>query len=270
MLKQVAPGVFVHTSEFIQSNSIVVQGTSGVLLIDPGITTAEMADLAVDLAELGQPVVAGFSTHPDWDHVLWHGQFGEVPRYGTARNAASMRDLLSKPEWKDLVAGVLPPEHAEDIPTDLLGLITGLPAEATEIPWDGPTVRILEHQGHAAGHAALLIEESRVLVAGDMLSDILIPFLDVETAEPIEDYLAGLALFEGVVDEVDVVIPGHGSVGGAEELRARLKLDRAYVQALRDGTAVDDPRVGPSAPLDWIADVHDWQLQALAEKAQNA
>ena len=73
---------------------------SGVLLIDPGIRDAELVCLASDLQELGQPVVAGFATHPDWDHVLWHAEFGEAPRYGTARCAAVMRDLLSDPGWK--------------------------------------------------------------------------------------------------------------------------------------------------------------------------
>jgi glyoxylase-like metal-dependent hydrolase (beta-lactamase superfamily II) len=148
---------------------------------------------------------------------------------------------------------------------DLLGLITGLPAEAAQIPWDGPKVPIIEHQARAPGHATLLIEERGVLVAGDMLSDILMPFLDLEAANPIEDYLAALRLFESVAD-VDAVIPGHGSVGGADQVRARIKQDRAYVQALRDGGIPDDSRVGPSATLDWLADVHEWQLQQLTQK----
>ena len=266
MLKQVAEGVLVHESEFIQSNSVVVQGRAGVLLIDPGITGDEMAALANDIRELGQPVVAGFSTHPDWDHVLWHANFGDAPRYGTARCAASIRDLLSNADWKARIAEVLPPEFAEDIPMDLLGLITGLPAEAAQIPWDGPKVRIIEHQAHAPGHAALLIEERGVLAAGDMLSDILMPFLDLEAANPIEDYLAALRLFESVADDVDAVIPGDGSVGGAEQVRARIAQDRAYVQALRDGGVPDDARVGPSGTLDWLSDVHEWQLQQLAQK----
>ena len=269
MLKEVVKGVLVHESEFIQSNTVVVQGRDGVLLIDPGITRDEMAALAIHLRELGQPVVAGFSTHPDWDHVLWHANFGDAPRYGTARCAASIQDLLSNADWKDRIAGVLPPEYAEDIPMDLLGLITGLPADAAEIPWDGPKVHIIEHQAHAPGHAALLIEERGVLVAGDMLSDILMPFLDLEAANPMEDYLAALRLLEHVAEDVVAVIPGHGSVGGAEELRARIKQDRAYVQDLRDGGASEDPRVGPSATLDWLPDVHRWQLQRLAEIGQN-
>ena len=210
MLTRIAQGVFVHESEFIQTNSTVVQGRDGVLLIDPGITRADLADLANDLRELGQPVVAAFSTHPDWDHVLWHPDFGDAPRYGTALNAAAMRDLLTDADWKDQVAEGLPPEHIDDIPMDQLGLVTGLPAGATEIPWDGPTVRIIEHRAHASGHAALLIEDRGVLVAGDMLSDTLMPFLDLRAEHPIEDYLAALALFDGVADEVDAVIPGHG------------------------------------------------------------
>ncbi len=266
MLKEVAEGVLVHESEFLQSNSVVVQGREGVLLIDPGITADEMAALAKDLREVGQPIVAGFSTHPDWDHVLWHANFGDAPRYGTARCAASIRDLLSTEDWRARVAEVLPPEYAEEIPMDLLGLITGLPADTAQIPWDGPKVRIIEHQAHATGHAALLIEERRVLVAGDMLSDILMPFLDLGAANPIEDYLAALRLFDGVADDVDAVIPGHGSVCGADQLRARINQDRAYVQALRDGGIPDDARVGPSATLEWLPDVHEWQLQQLAQK----
>jgi glyoxylase-like metal-dependent hydrolase (beta-lactamase superfamily II) len=58
---------------------VVVQGRTGVLLIDPGITGDEVSCLANDLNELGQPVVTGFSTHPDWDHVLWHAELGEAP-----------------------------------------------------------------------------------------------------------------------------------------------------------------------------------------------
>ena len=88
MLRQVAEGVLIHESEFLQRNAIVVQGRAGVLLIDPGINGDEMTTVANDLRELRQPVVAGFSTHPHWDHLLWHAQLGAAPRYGTARCAA--------------------------------------------------------------------------------------------------------------------------------------------------------------------------------------
>ena len=271
MLRQVAEGVLIHESEFCQSNAVVVQGRAGVLLIDPGIQGSEMACLANDLRELGQTVVAGFSTHPHWDHLLWHARLGAAPRYGTARCAAIVRDRLSDARGTARVAEMLPPDIADQIPLDLLGLVTGLPAETALIPWDGPQVRIIEHQAHAPGHAALLIEERGVLVAGDMLSDVLIPMLDLnDTADPIEDYLAALRLLEGVAGDVNVLVPGHGSAGGADQVHARIDQDRAYVHALRDAHVPSDPRVGPSATYgkDWLPGVHERQLQRLARRSE--
>ena len=266
MLRQVAVGVLVHESGFLQSNAVVVQGRAGVLLIDPGVTGDEMACLENDLRESGQTVVAGFSTHPHWDHLLWHAGLGAAPRYGTSRCAATVRNQMSDPDWKAREAEELPPEIAEDVPLDLFGLITGLPAETALIPWDGPHVRIIEHQAHAPGHAALVIEERGVLVAGDMLSDVLIPFLDLSAADPIEDYLAALQLLESAADDIDVVVPGHGSIGGTQQVTARVELDRAYVLALRDGADPDDARVRPSATFGqgWLPDVHEWQRQEIA------
>jgi glyoxylase-like metal-dependent hydrolase (beta-lactamase superfamily II) len=267
VLRQVADGVLVHESEFCQSNAVVVQGPAGVLLIDPGIYGSEMACLANDLSESGQTVVAGFSTHPHWDHVLWHPKLGAAPRYGTAPCAATIQDRRSGPQWKDSMAGWIPPDIAEQISWDLFGLITGLPAATAWIPWDGPRVRIIEHHAHAPGHAALLIEERGVLVAGDMLSDVLIPMLDLsDTADPIEAYLAALELLKGAADDVDVLVPGHGSVGGADQVRARMDQDRAYVQALPDAGLPGDPRLGPSATFDWVVGVHERQLQQLARR----
>ncbi len=267
MLTPVAEDVFVHESVVIQSNAVVVQGRDGVLLIDPGITTTEMAELAADIRALGQRVVAGFSTHPDWDHVLWHPAFGDAPRYGTARCAQTMQELLAHPDWEEQIAPGLPPENAAEIPMHLLGLVTALPVGATRVPWDGPAVRIIEHRAHAPGHAALLIEPSRVLAAGDMLSDILMPFLDLQAERPIADYLAALQKFDEVAERVDAVVPGHGSVGTGDDVRERIRRDRAYVQALRDGVDSDDVRVGPSAPLDWVPDIHRWQVERVAGRS---
>lgn len=266
MLTRVADGVWVHQSELLQNNAVVVRGGDGVLLVDPGITGDEMACLAADLS--GLPVVAGFATHPDWDHVLWHPLFGDVPRYGTARCATFMRELLAADGWQARVAEVMAPEVVDEVPFDLFGLITGLPAGATEIPWDGPAVRIIEHPAHAEGHAALLVEECGVLVAGDMVSDILIPFPNLDAEDPLTDYLAGLRTLEAVAGDVAYVVPGHGSVGGADEFRVRLDQDRAYVDALRMGIPPDDRRIGPEATYgrDWLPDVAEWQRTRLAGK----
>jgi glyoxylase-like metal-dependent hydrolase (beta-lactamase superfamily II) len=312
VLTQVAQGVLVHQSEFLQTNSIVVQGRAGVLLVDAGLQEHELKCLAADLAAMGQPVVVGFSTHPDWDHLLWHADLGAAPRYGTARCVAAVQDQLSDPGITARIKDhLLETGIAEQVPLDLYGLITALPTEAASRPaetgttadtatadtatadtaaadtaaaagtgtaaeagtgwiaWDGPRVRVVEHQAHAPGHAALVVEECRVLVAGDMLSDVLVPMLDLDgTADPIGDYLTALRLLDDVAGEVDVVVPGHGSVGGADDLRVRIERDRAYVLALRAAEEPSDPRIGASAKpgWEWVSDVHSGQARRLAAR----
>jgi len=58
-------------------------------------------------------------------------------------------------------------------------------------------------------------------------SAFLIPLLDFnDPADSIEDYLAGLRLLDGVADDVEVFVPGHGSVGDGDQLPERIDLDR--------------------------------------------
>jgi hypothetical protein len=87
-----------------------------------------------------------------------------------------------------------------------------------------------------------------------------------DTPDPIEDYLAALGLFEDVADDVDVTVPGHGSVGGAGQARARIEQDRAYVHALRDPADSDDPRLSAAFGKGWLPAVHERQLEQLARR----
>lgn len=261
MLTQIADGVLIHTSSFMQSNAIVVRGAEGALLIDPGVHEAEIACLVSDLAEAGLPVVAGFSTHPHWDHLLWHESLGAVPRFGSPVCAGAIRARLSEEGFRDRVVSMLPPDIAADIPLDLLGLIDPVPD--SEIPWDGPAIRLVQHQAHAAGHAALLIGERRVLVAGDMVSDVLIPLLNLMSpGDPVQEYLDGLDRLESLVADVDVFVPGHGSIGDTGQLRTRIELDRSYVLALREGRTAEDPRLLSGA--DFLPGLHAMQLERFA------
>jgi glyoxylase-like metal-dependent hydrolase (beta-lactamase superfamily II) len=137
-----------------------------------------------------------------------------------------------------------------------------------QLPWGGMTVRIIEHNAHAFGHAALLIEGARVLVAGDMLSDVFIPMLDLMgAADPIADYLGALDRFDELAQSVDVIVPGHGSIGDTAELRARINRDRAYLLALRDGQVIDDARVvSPKPGWEFVRSVHENQAARIAER----
>ena len=178
------------------------------------------------------------SDTPALDHLLWHELLGSAPRYGTSRCVATARLRRSDAQAKAA-------RLAADARLDLLGDILDVPVRDGCIAWNGPAVRILEHDGHAPGHAALLI--NGVLVAGDMVSDVEIPLLDLNgTADPIGDYLAALDMFHEIARDVRVVVPGHGAVGTADQLLNRISQDRAYLTALSLGknpmTHVSDHR----------------------------
>lgn len=269
MLKQITNGVWVHQSEVVQNNTAIIQGDDGVLVVDPGITEAEILDIVDGIKELNQSVAAGFATHPDWDHVLWHSKLGDVPRYATADAANFMKDFRAKADWKEQASQGLPPEVATEVPLDLFGQLTALQADATQIPWDGPVVQIIEHRAHAQGHAALFIKDKGVLIAGDMLSDLFVPMLDTQQPDPIGDYLAALDRFEALVDSIKIVVPGHGSIAEDGQARERLQQDRAYVIALRDGMPINDLRVtSPKEGWEWTVSIHEWQQKQLAERVQ--
>src|SRR6195952_3648991 len=113
MLNQVADGVWVRQSEWVWSNAVVVRGEGGLILVDPGIDGSDLNQLADDVDRLGIPVVAGFSTHLHWDHLLWHPGLGDVPRYATTASATTAPGVRERAQ--EMAAG-----SAEGIPLELI------------------------------------------------------------------------------------------------------------------------------------------------------
>jgi glyoxylase-like metal-dependent hydrolase (beta-lactamase superfamily II) len=245
MLTQVADGVWVRQSEWVWTNSIVVRGEDGLILVDPGIEGPELDQLADDLDQLGIPVVAGFSTHPHWDHLVWHPRLGDVPRYATAAGARVAGE--TREQQREGAA-----EEASDVPLELIALVTPLPADGGPVPGE-----IIEHQAHAVGHAAVLLADRGVLLAGDMLSDILIPLFDSRQDDQVGAYESALDRLAEAAEHVDVMVPGHGAVAKGPDVAARLEADRAYIDALRRGAEPIDARL----EVDWVSGIHQSNLE---------
>jgi hydroxyacylglutathione hydrolase len=240
MLTRLTDDIALATADLYTTNTTVVTGEQ-VLVIDPAVTPADLASLA----GLVRPDV-GFATHAHWDHLLWSRDLGPaVPRYASARTVASAGDpaLLTQVD-----------EEAPGHDHELFGRL--VPVTGDTLPWDGPLARVLTHDAHERGHSALFFPSLGVLVAGDMLSDIEVPLLDLTAADPVGDYRAGLDLLTSV-DGVRLVIPGHGHVADAAEFRRRADLDRRYL----DSPAAGDPRLA-DAP-DWLRQTHEEQLRFL-------
>lgn len=240
MLNEVADGVWVRQSEWVWSNATVVRGEGGLVLVDPGIGGADLEQLADDVDRLGIPVVAGFCTHLHWDHLLWHSRFGDVPRYATAACAQAAPGVRERAQA--MAAG-----SASGIPAELIGLVTPLPADGGPVPG-----RLIEHEAHAVGHAAVLLADRGVLLAGDMLSDVLIPLLDPRRPGQLGAYETALDRLGEAARHADVLVPGHGAVAQGPGIAARLAADRAYLDALRLGQEPADARLDQ----DWLSGPH--------------
>jgi len=247
-LSEIAPGVLVATSSFALTTTTVVTGPGGgCLLIDPGVTVAEVAELAGELAARSLVPVVGWATHPHWDHVLWSRDLGTAPRY-----AAPAAVHIAETERPGMVEGMENSAPGHDL--ELFGRLVAL--DALAIPWDGPAAELIVHDAHAPGHGAVFLPETGVLVTGDMCSDVEIPLLDTEAEDAFGDYRTGLARL-AAVSGVRQVVPGHGHVGDAAELRRRLAADSGYLDALALRQPFDDPRI----TADWMRDAHARHLE---------
>jgi glyoxylase-like metal-dependent hydrolase (beta-lactamase superfamily II) len=244
-MHEVAPGVFVATAhEYTTTTTVVTGAGGGCLVIDPAVTVADIAALASWLSSRGLRPVAGWSTHPHWDHVLWSHSLGpDVVRYATSRAAqVAAREVAGLREGAS--------ESAPGHDLELIGRLS--PLDGAEVPWDGPSAVVVPHDAHAPGHGALFLPATGVLVAGDMCSDIEMPLLDTDAADPFGDYRRGLGVL-AALPGVRVVVPGHGHVGDAAEFGRRVAADYAYLDAVQAGADPQDPRLAG----DWLRAEYD-------------
>ncbi|MCO5218166.1 MAG: MBL fold metallo-hydrolase [Thermomicrobiales bacterium] len=250
MMIQVTDRIFVQQSQFWQTNTGIIKGPVGSLLVDPGVLPAELAAIA----EFASPVAAGFNTHEHWDHLLWHSAFGvDTPRFAYMEaviEARAIRERIlrnianSAEKW-----GV----DASEIDPSLL--FKEQPLVAGPVSIAGVACEVVPIPGHATGQAAFVLPDDKVAFVADTLSDIETPAF-YGGSESIEDYLATMDQLQLIIDRVEWIVPGHGAVADRAEAQRRLDADRLYLQeigafvAARAGESEEDIARALSAHLD--------------------
>ncbi|MBD3940480.1 MBL fold metallo-hydrolase [Microbacterium sp. NEAU-LLC] len=232
-LIEVADGVSVATSAIMSTTSTVLARDGAALLIDPSWLPSELEGLADVLDARALNVVGGFATHAHHDHLLWHERFGAAPRWASAATAALARD--ERAALLEFLGAEFPRPLA-----DLMGRVEGVDAviPADSVP-SGFAPELVVHDGHAPGHTAVWLPDQRVLIAGDMLSDLELPL--PFWPDDLDSYVAALDLLAPYAARAAIVIPGHGTPGG--DAVARLDADRRYLDDVVAGRVPADPRM---------------------------
>jgi cyclase len=226
-LIEVADGVFAYVQEgggLCVSNAGLVVGPEGCVAIDalfaPSMTRAFRAEIR---RVTDRPVRLLINTHHHIDHTMGNAFFPEAAivshanaRREQERTGKGVLELL-RPRIPELVA------EADGVEVRLPDVT--FEGELT-VHAGGRSLRLL-HFGpaHTIGDAVVLLEEERLLFAGDIAFSYVTPLA-------FEGHIGG---WRRVCDEVDAlpvetIVPGHGPVGGKAELREM----RGYLQSIRD------------------------------------
>jgi glyoxylase-like metal-dependent hydrolase (beta-lactamase superfamily II) len=227
--------VVVATSRAYQTTCTLVRSGAEAFCIDSPVFPDELEIVPALAEQAGFTVVGLLATHADWDHVLGRYAFPEAP-LGCAETTAAR--LISEPGNAQRKMREFDEEFYVERPRPL-----SLPS-AQRLPVPGKLevgdseLELHPTEGHTEDGMAIWVPWARVLVVGDYLSPVEIPWLHGS----LNAYLATLNRLEPLVEEADHVVPGHGGPIDGARAAAILREDRAYLEALReDGEAAPLP-----------------------------
>jgi glyoxylase-like metal-dependent hydrolase (beta-lactamase superfamily II) len=226
----VHPDVVVVTSRIWQTNATALRSGGEAVLIDSPYFPDELELLPALLRQAGFEPNGLFATHADYDHVLGPLAFPGLT-LGVGDN--TMERLRTEPgqaqrELRD--------EDARNYvvrPAPLaLGSLQSLPVpgyvELGEIE-----LELHVADGHTSDGTAIFARAYGVLVCGDYLSDVEIPWLS--PGGSVADYRATLARLAPLVEAAETVVPGHGTPHDRDRTLRLLDEDLEYLDALDRG-----------------------------------
>ena len=223
------PDVLVATSEVWQTTCTAVRNGGEAFVIDSPVYPDEL-ELLPTLMQQAQFIPKGLLvTHGDWDHLLGRLAFPGAA-LGCAETTAAR--LTAEPGAAQRELRAFDDEHYVERTSPLsLGQVQALPVPG-HLEVGDDELELHPTEGHTADGMAIWIPWARVLVCGDYLSPVEIPWLSESGSR--EDYLETLDRLEPLVEQAEHVVPGHGSPLDPVRAAAILREDREYLQGLPD------------------------------------
>jgi glyoxylase-like metal-dependent hydrolase (beta-lactamase superfamily II) len=220
--------VFPSRDDQFWTNSVIIEGTHEVMLVDAQLTTANADSVLQELRETHKPLSIIYITHEHADHFLGLEVFREAyPRVRIIANSAVVdrinevyQEKLDK--WKKaLGSGVT--SHVVAI-----GNFDG-----NFINFDGSRIEVLRHiQGDTDENTMLWIPGQRILIAGDVVVNDMHVYTAETDSKARGKWLASLNKIREL--RPSVVVPGHSKVGAPLDASTAVDFTERYLLAFEE------------------------------------
>jgi hydroxyacylglutathione hydrolase len=226
----ISPDALVVTSAFWQTNAVALRVDEEAVLIDSPYLPDELDALPSLLAGAGFEPDGLLATHADFDHLLGRMAF---PGLTLGLAESSVQRLHESPGQAQRELRQYDDEYYVVRPAPLgLGQVQALPVPG-HVELGDRELELHPAEGHTVDGMALFDRAQGLLIVGDYLSDVEIPWIHATLA----DYRATLARLGALVEDVTTVVPGHGAPHDRETALRLLEEDADYLDALERGEA---------------------------------
>jgi glyoxylase-like metal-dependent hydrolase (beta-lactamase superfamily II) len=223
--------LIVFISRFWQTTCTAVRAGEEGFVIDSPVYPDELEAVPSVLEQAGFPVSGLLATHADWDHLLGRIAF---PQASLGCGESTARRLAAEPGEAQRDLRDFDDDHyVDDRPPLSLAGVQSLPVPGRlSLGPDerGHELELHPADGHTPDGTAFVIPWLNVLVCGDYLSPVEIPW--ISPGGSAETYLATLERLRELVQRTETIIPGHGRPLPREEALSVLEEDVAYLGAL--------------------------------------
>lgn len=218
-----------------QTNSTLIEGKEECFLFDPTYYPHELAHIKKSLPDKQLYLIY---THADWDHIVGFSEFSYGYTLGHHKISES-ESQIEKVRSFDLQWYVAREKELEELRIDE-GIF-----EETTITTSDDTLYLLPIPGHTDDMMATFFLDRKLVVAGDVLSNLEFPFIFYSS----QKYIESLEKMKEKIIEHDIhtLIPGHGRpiLDSQPEILQRIEDDLEYLHQLRSGNKLASYRQQP-------------------------
>jgi glyoxylase-like metal-dependent hydrolase (beta-lactamase superfamily II) len=215
--------VFTSPDDQFWTNSVIIEGTREVMLVDAQLTKTSAERVLQEIKETNKPLSIIYITHEHADHFLGLEVFKEAyPRVRVIANSAVV-DRIDKvyqekiDKWKKILG---PGATSHVVAIDRF--------DGNFIEFESTKIEVLKNiQGDTDENTMLWIPGQRILIAGDVLFNSMHVYTAETDRKAREKWLNSLRNIREL--KPSLVIPGHSKVGAPLDATTAVDFTENYL-----------------------------------------